>query len=192
MKKTLIIILLIMFILTGCVKKTGAENADNPNNTQSQDVTVLKRDKEQPAESENVETAKTNENIEADGNDNTDNNEVIEITEKMFLTQINDIYYNFEDYKGKIIKVQGMYDSGESYLDGNMLHMVYRNGPGCCGNDGWGGFYLNYDGEYPIINDWIEVTGTAQMVESDEYSLLYLNVSNLTVMEERGAEYVEQ
>lgn len=118
--------------------------------------------------------------------------DTIEISEKMFLTQINDMYYNFEDYKDKTIRVQGMYDIETSEIDGSTMHMVYRNGPGCCGNDGWGGFYLHYDGVYPEQNAWVEVIGTPELVEDEEYMLLYLNVTSIQVMEERGEEFVYQ
>ncbi|ROR23871.1 putative membrane protein [Mobilisporobacter senegalensis] len=175
---SIIFITLLFTGITGCTKRNEDKNIDKTTDNKSQDVTVLKR--------------KTEQTTDSDDGEGVDNNEIIEITEKMFLTQINDIYYNFPDYEGRKIKVEGMYDSVESYLDGSTLHMVYRNGPGCCGNDGWGGFYLNYEGEYPAKNDWIQVIGTAQLVEMDGYPLLYLNVSELTVMEERGAEYVEQ
>ena len=37
--------------------------------------------------------------------------DILEISEKMFLTQINDIYYNFDEYKDKTIIVEGMYAS---------------------------------------------------------------------------------
>ena len=70
--------------------------------------------------------------------------------------------------------------------------VVYRRGPGCCGNDGWGGFLLKYDGEYPNENDWIRVTGTPELIEEGDYLNLYLHVTSLEVKVERGAEFVIQ
>ena len=81
--------------------------------------------------------------------------DILEIGEKMFLTQIDDIYFYFDDYKDKTIIVEGMYSlfySAEGVKD---TPVVFRYGPGCCGNDGWGGFLLNYDGAYPEENEWI-------------------------------------
>ena len=53
-------------------------------------------------------------------------------------------------------------------------------------------FILNYKGEYPEINDWIEVVGTPEIVRDGPVELLYLNVQSITVLEERGAEFVMQ
>lgn len=114
----------------------------------------------------------------------------IEITEKMFLTQINDVFYNFEDYEGQLLRVEGMYES--DVIEGKEYHVVYRLGPGCCGNDGWGGFLLNYEGEWPDINNWIEVEGTPRIVKEESLKWLYLDVTSLKVKEERGAETVFQ
>lgn len=115
---------------------------------------------------------------------------VLEIGEKLFITQINDMYYNFQDYADKTIIVEGMYAlfvNGE----GGSYPGVYRLGPGCCGNDGWGGFMLYYDGELPQENDWIRVTGTPELVKDEKgYSSLFLHVSSLVIMDERGAEFV--
>ncbi|MHC1750094.1 MAG: hypothetical protein AB9856_17630 [Cellulosilyticaceae bacterium] len=120
-----------------------------------------------------------------------DSNTLI-IGEKMFLTQINDIYFSFDQYKDKTIVVEGMYSVFSSSNESKKASVVYRNGPGCCGNDGWGGFLLKYDGELPNENDWIKVTGTPELVIDGPYQDLYLNVSNIEVMKERGEEFVTQ
>lgn len=115
----------------------------------------------------------------------------IEISEKLFITQINDIYYNFEDYKDKTIIVEGMFTELVN-LKGDKKPAVYRKGPGCCGNDGWGGFILKYDGAYPNENEWIRVKGKLELVEKDRFKDLFLHVEELEVKQERGAEYVGQ
>lgn len=121
------------------------------------------------------------------------NKDIIEINEKVFITQINDIYYNFDDYKDKTIVVEGMYSVFESMLSDETSPVVYRNGPGCCNNDGWAGFLLKYDGKEPKENDWIRVTGTPSLETTKEgYTNLFLNVSDLEVLNERGAELVGQ
>jgi Predicted membrane protein len=122
----------------------------------------------------------------------TNTNDIVEIEERLFMTQISDIYYNFDEYAEKTIKVEGLYGKEESMIDGSALNTVFRYGPGCCGNDGWGGFYLIYAGEYPELDDWIAVTGTVEMEHSGQYTMMYLRVSSLEVREERGAEYVER
>lgn len=129
---------------------------------------------------------------QAESTDSSADGEIFEIREKMFLTQINDIYLNIDDYKDKTIKVEGLYGILVSYDSDVEYGVVYRNGPGCCGNDGWGGFFLNYDGELPEEDEWIVVIGTPELVQDGAYTDLYLNVISLQVKEERGAEFVEQ
>lgn len=125
--------------------------------------------------------------------ENSKNSDVITINEKVFITQINDIYYNFEDYENKTIVVEGIFSIFESYVSDATAPVVYRNGPGCCNNDGWAGFLLKYDGKLPKENDWIRVKGTPFLDHTEEgYTNLYLTVTSLEVLEKRGAETVAQ
>lgn len=121
-----------------------------------------------------------------------DGSEIIRIGESMFLTQINDMYFNFDNYKDKTVIVEGMFTVFKDQVDGRSKPIVYRYAPGCCGNDGWGGFLLEYDGDIPEDNAWIKVTGKPGLIEDGFFQSLYLEVTDLEVMEERGAEYVEQ
>lgn len=117
--------------------------------------------------------------------------EVFEIKEKMFIAQCNDIYLNPEDYKNKIIKLEGMYNEYTDEETNETYFSVYRNGPGCCGNDGVAGFEILYDGTAPNLNDWIEVVGTVDIIkDEDNYEYIVLRVSELTVLDERGEEFV--
>lgn len=182
MKKYIFAIFLIFIcVFTGCKSEKHPPSEQNSSNFTYEDEDINNKSKVEDIADEKSK----NEELE-----NKDA-EIVEIKEKMFLTQINDIYYNFDDYNGKIIKVEGMYSTFD-FDESEKGHMVYRNGPGCCGNDGWGGFLLNYDGEYPEDNDWIEVIGTPEIIEKGDFRDLYLNVTSLTVLEERGAEFVYQ
>ena len=120
--------------------------------------------------------------------------DILEISEKMFITQINDIYFNFNDYRDKTIIVEGMYTVMQSWMDESINYpAVYRLGPGCCGNDGWAGFMLQYDGEYPSYDEWIRVTGKPFLKKEKDGSVnLYLDVLSLEVKKERGKEFVNQ
>lgn len=119
------------------------------------------------------------------------NGEELVITEKFFITQINDIFYNIDDYKGKTIVVEGMFSMFPNSNGELVIPTVYRLGPGCCGNDGWGGFMLHYDGELPEAGEWIEVKGTPSIQEEDLFINLYLDVTSFKIKKERGSEYVE-
>jgi len=115
---------------------------------------------------------------------------IYEITEKMFITQCNDIYLNPDDYIDKIIKIEGLYYHMEDTLEEMTRHFVIRYGPACCVNDSSAGFEIRYDGEYPEIDDWIVVTGTIEKIQRNGNDFVALNVISLEVSEERGAEQV--
>ena len=137
----------------------------------------------------------------------------ITIGEKLFLTQINDIYNNFNRYEGKTIAVEGMLGNYSEWDDSFQNAVVYRSGPGCCGNDGWGGFFLTdmklkLDGDimkYTYektnedieIDDWLKVTGKPALYQGKDSegtvkTYLFLEIESLvnTKDKDRGAEYV--
>jgi hypothetical protein len=123
---------------------------------------------------------------------------VIEIKEKMFIAQINDVYLNADDYLGKTIKLQGIFKL-EQYAGIDTFYcFVLRYGPGCCGTDGNAGFEVAWDRDtmpdkpYPNIDDWVEAVGVLKYYEEDGYPYLYLALSSLAVLDERGAEFVNQ
>jgi hypothetical protein len=117
--------------------------------------------------------------------------EVIEIREKMFVAQTNEIYYNSPDYLGKTIKYEGIFTV---YDDPGVAtyRSVIRYGPGCCGTDANCGFEVIWDKPYPNENDWVEAVGTLEEYEEDGYPYLRLRLSSLKTMPTRGAETVSQ
>lgn len=126
-----------------------------------------------------------------------DDGEIIEITEKLFIAQTNDIYINGEDYIGRTIRYQGIYMDTSDWDDGldAVVHYVIRYGPGCCGYDGEAGFEVRWgEGvaeEWPELNDWVEVVGVLrEEVYDSGMKVLYVELASLTALEERGAEYV--
>lgn len=117
--------------------------------------------------------------------------DVIELTEKMYVTYINEIYTNFDDYIGRTIKLQGMFSSEYYEPTQTTYDYVYRVGPGCCGNDGsMCGFEFTWNGEMPEENDWIEVTGVLDKYDLDGQTYLTLKAQSVTEMSERGEENV--
>jgi len=118
---------------------------------------------------------------------------VVEIKDKMFIQQINDIYLNPGDYENKTIKLEGIYDVWQDETDSNRSRFaVYRRAPGCCGDDGKVGFEFEYNGEKPILGDWVAVEGRIKET-FDEHGdkHIILELSKLTVKDERGVEFVE-
>lgn len=120
---------------------------------------------------------------------------VVEITEDLFLTQINDIYTNADDYLGRKIKYQGIFETMPYEEGGESQDILYvfRNSPGCCGNDGTAGFEVAWDGEMPPQDSWVEVEGTlATFKDKDGNQYLHLELTSLKVLKQRGKEFVSQ
>ena len=120
----------------------------------------------------------------------TNDADVFVIREKMFIAQCNDIYLNPKNYMNRTIQVEGMYGEFPNEEEGTTYRCVYRNGPGCCGNDGVAGFEMRYDGNVPKVNDWIQVTGKIELDKEGDREYVVLKVTNLKVLEQRGAEFV--
>jgi predicted small secreted protein len=122
--------------------------------------------------------------------------EIVEIKEKMFVAQSNDIWYNTDDYMGKIIKYEGLLDEYTDPATGNVYYSVIRYGPGCCGVDANCGFEVKWEDEtanqYPKAGDWCEVMGRLQTYSESGVDYLRINLTSLTVLEKRGEEYVRQ
>lgn len=124
--------------------------------------------------------------------DKGDDGDIIEIKEKMFIAQTNDIYVNPQDYLGKTLKYEGIFDPYVDEGTGETYYFVIRYGPGCCGYDANAGFEISWSGEYPKKNDWVEVVGVLEEFEDNGDKFLRLNVSSLKILDTRGAEYVYQ
>jgi hypothetical protein len=128
--------------------------------------------------------------------------DVIEIKEKLFIAQTNDVYLNPDDYLGKTIKLEGLFKSVYSEETDSHYRFVIRYGPGCCGNDGSAGFEVAWGipnspnprllESYPLEDAWVEAVGVLKNYEEDGYPFLYMSLLSLTAKEERGAEFVSQ
>lgn len=119
--------------------------------------------------------------------------DVLELTEKLYVTYINEIYTNSEDYLGRTIRLEGMFTSEYYEPNATTYYYVYRVGPGCCGNDGsMCGFEFTWDGPLPKDGDWIEVTGALDRYDLDDQSYLTLRATSVEAKAERGAETVYQ
>ena len=121
--------------------------------------------------------------------------DIVEIKEKMFLAQTNDVYLNSEEYLGKTVKLEGLFKR-EGYENRNYCFVI-RYGPGCCGSDGNAGFEVAWDGngtaaEYPAVDSWVGATGELKRYEENGLAYLYLALSELKVLPKRGAEFVTQ
>jgi len=114
----------------------------------------------------------------------------VEIKEKMFLSQINDIYLNIDDYLGKTIKLEGIFTINK-WKDKTYCS-VFRYSPGCCGADGTIGFLVAWDNEYPDNDDWVEAIGILETYEENNHNQLRLKLLSLKPLLISGAKFVTQ
>ncbi|MDR1272229.1 MAG: hypothetical protein LBK04_04475 [Clostridiales Family XIII bacterium] len=179
MKKIMLLAgLCLILALSGCQQKSGIDQtARNGNGTPAVNLPKI----EEVSGEDVGDTASGN-----------PSDEVVEIKEKMFIAQANDIFYNAEDYLGKTIKYEGIFTVYEEPETGNKYYAVIRYGPGCCGIDANAGFEVLWGNEYPSQNDWVEAVGILEEYEEGGNTFLRLALSSLTVLPVRGAEYVSQ
>ena len=177
MKQKMIILVLVLVVaagsmLTGCSRNDSSSGNSLPRSTGG-----------------SSSSTSDSTGILASGDSDVD----VDITEKMYVAYINEIYVNTPDYIGQNIRIQGMFQAYTDENTGLTYYYVYRVGPGCCGNDGsMCGFEFTWSGDLPKDNDWIEVIGTLRTYEDDGWTYLTLDASSVTVMKERGAENVLQ
>jgi uncharacterized membrane protein YcgQ (UPF0703/DUF1980 family) len=125
-------------------------------------------------------------------NNKSANKAIVEIGDRMFITQVNDVYLNASDYMGKTIKLEGIFKCEDPY------NFVVRYGfGGCCGADANVGFEVMWDKTsakaYPDADSWVEVTGVLKSHPLDSNSqYLYLDLASLNVLDKRGLEFVFQ
>lgn len=198
MKNTIAMLLILVFLLSGCGSTKSASklasdsDASTANsNTTSSASTTTENTNESTCNATQSNTVETTDQVSDANYDQSDID--VDITEKMYVTYINEIYLNAEDYMDQTIRIQGMFQAYKDDTNGQTYYYVYRTGPGCCGNDGsMCGFEFTWNGEIPKDNDWIEVVGSLGSYDEDGWTYLTLDAKSVTVMDERGAETVYQ
>jgi len=112
---------------------------------------------------------------------------VVVIDERFFVVQTQDILFNPSRFMGRTIRYEGFFGSMQ-WDDEPPLHYVARRTLGCCGDDGIIGFEVVLGDIAPPADDaWVEVTG----VLHGEGRRLFLYVTHLTELQERGMEFVQ-
>jgi putative membrane protein len=193
MKKIMLLFLILSVSMCGCSGGSSAAGltdkiaakAESPETDTSPNA---------PATDSMGTTSESISNSGEDPDSHVDPNDIdVDITEKMYVSYINEIYVNTDDYIGKIIRIEGMFQAYTDENTGNIYYYVYRTGPGCCGNDGsMCGFEFTWNGDMPKDNDWVEVVGSLRSYEEDGCEYLTLDAKSVIVMEARGAETVYQ
>jgi uncharacterized membrane protein YcgQ (UPF0703/DUF1980 family) len=117
---------------------------------------------------------------------------VIEISEKMFVGQMNDIYLNPDDYLGRTISYEGFFTYFDNEETGQRYNCVVRNGPGCCGYDSSVGFEIDWGGDLPEMDDWCAVEGVVDTYVEDGMDYIIVRAKELEVLPYRGLDTVTQ
>lgn len=191
MIKSLLVFLVALILLGGCAKPEAEAKTEEP--VVKPETAQEETETGMSAEDEDAYMASAKElekKLKAKEETNRKNKEVISIEEKIFLSQMTDVYMNTEDYIGRTISIEG-FMRGENWGDG-IVGMVMRNSPGCCGDDGETGLSYIWDGDVPKENDWLKVTGvlSSRFDQGDLY--LVIEADDVEVLEERGLEFVSQ
>jgi len=121
-----------------------------------------------------------------------DGSDVIELTDRFFILQMEEINLNIEEYLGRTIRYEGMFRSVHWPPTDRYYHYVIRYTDSCCGPGGAIGFEVRFeDGSVPVEeNAWVAVTGVLGEYEEDGVSHLQLMVTSIATLEERGNEFV--
>jgi zinc transport system permease protein len=189
-RKIVLPALCVMLLLSGCQSQASAgQGVKNGNGTLTVDTPAAAQTPEPAGLDLNIQPAPDSASADTAAAEDSD---IIEIREKMFIAQTNDIYFNTPDYLGKTIKYEGIFTVYEVPETGAVYYSVIRYGPGCCGIDANAGFEVLWDKPYPQQNDWVEAIGVLEQYEEDGYQYLRLALSSLEVLPTRGAEYVDQ
>ncbi|MBR3002968.1 MAG: hypothetical protein IKF38_05370 [Clostridia bacterium] len=185
-KKLFMIIILIVFVggigvvLANINNKSIEKISKNTNNTTTNS----------PINSANINftTKSSGEVRKSTEKAEVDTNNMVEITDKFFIEQTNDLYINLNDYIGKTIKIEGLI---YSYEDSNkdICYAVIRNTPGCCGADGLAGLDIRYNEDYPEKDTWVEVIGVVGTDTVYGSKIPAIQVSSMTV-KEKGTTFV--
>lgn len=110
--KKIIMIILLIVIISLIIIFAISLNSKTPEQIQNNTTNTIKtRVNTDNIDAKNTVTKQLN------------NEETIVLSDKYFITQINEIYYNIEDYKGRKIEIEGFQMSAEKYT------FVGRYGP---------------------------------------------------------------
>ena len=124
-----------------------------------------------------------------------DEGDVVEISERFFITGWENIHLNAAQYIGRTIRYEGMFRTLQWPDTNEDFYKIYRYVPGCCSPDDSQsiGFIVDLNNIDPLENNtWVEVTGTLEVYERNAVPRLRVNVTNLTQPAVRGAEFVTQ
>lgn len=200
----LLICVLCVSIDSGCNKRTDAtNNIRMTSETSSKEVDEATKSKDtKPTETEDATVeyeSKENEIIKKSSSYNCniskdkksfDGHVNITVGDNLYATQINDWYMHFDEYKDKVVEIEGYYLGDFAPYD-----FIGRNGPSCpyC-QGGYVCFEILTDvdvSEFKSGNDWIKVVGILREGnDSKQGTFYYIETLSLKKMDSVGKDTV--
>ena len=117
--------------------------------------------------------------------------DTIVIEEKMFMLELNDIYLNYKDYEGKVIKYDGFVYNDE-FTKATVIGREYY----CCGDDS---YMIGFECEIPKIGEeltlendkWFDIEGVISIKEGkDGIEYPFVKITNIKEKTEEGQRVV--
>lgn len=145
-------------------------------------------------------------NDQVEDNGKQESQEIIKIMENVYVDYINEIYLDSNNYVGKTIEIEGMFnvekdDNGKNHMYVYRLtdineHVHEHDEEHIDGDEEehtvemevMMGFEFDYNGNLPQKNDWIKVVGELKEIDGD----LIISADSVEIMEDRGLEKVKE
>lgn len=124
----------------------------------------------------------TDTNEEESHNDNTP----ITIQDDTFVTQMEDIFINLDDYIGKTVTFEGFVMPLDEEEKQYGITRFYEQDHGDHSHTLLVGLVCSYDGTWPAQDTWVEVTVAIDKAESEDGVTPIGIIQELIVKEERG------
>lgn len=117
-------------------------------------------------------------------------NTSITIQDDTFVTQMEDIFINLDDYIGKTVTFEGFVTPIDEEGSQYGITRFYEQDHGDHSHTLLVGLVCSYDGTWPAQDTWVEVTVTIDKVESEDGLTPIGIIQELIVKEERGLDTV--
>ena len=160
-------------LLVGCGNGDTAPNKENHKQEVAQQETT-QTDKEIEV------TEKVEESIPQNANGE------IEIQTEGFVQNMDKIFTDLDQYEGKTLTYEGLLIQTEEETNQHAVVRVYEVNHDDHSHSIYVGLETTYEGEWPEVNNWVQVKGTIERANDGGEDYPSLKIEELTVMPEQG------
>lgn len=193
MKKKLLIIIITAGICTGLIKVSISYlsqhnlKISNENKTNSYTDSTLNSSSENLSYIFNTQSQDQNIDIESFKDPNDSSIDIL-VRDDTFITQLDYIITNIDDFIGKRIKVEGILTTikNNSFIVVRLYDMVHEDHS----HEITVGINAEYDGEIPPEATWVSITGIIKKSEIDSRILPLVEVDKIEAYNTYGQEKV--